>query len=147
MEQKKKTYEGMFLLDSGTPDFQAASEPVRNILTRYEAEILSMKPWDERKLAYEIRGRKRGLYVLAYFTADPLKLREIEHDCELDERVLRNLILRKDKITQEVINAETPATSGVRAPEAVVGVEDVMPEPSFRRGGGDVEAPGEEFKA
>ena len=119
--ENTKTYEGMFLLDAGNPDFQAASEPVRHILTRYEAEILSFKPWDERKLAYEIRGRKRGLYVLTYFKADPLKIAEIEHDCELDERVLRQLILRRDRITDEQINAETPATSGVRTvPDDVI---------------------------
>jgi len=127
MDQMKKTYEGMFLLDAGNPDFQAASEPVRNILSRYDAEILSFKPWDDRKLAYEIRGRKRGLYVLAYFTADPLKIREIEHDCELDERVIRQLILRKDRITPEQINAETPATSGVRTVVEIGAAEEARP--------------------
>ena len=83
----KKTYEGMFLVDAGNPDFNAASEPVRNILTRYEAEMLAFKPWDERRLAYEILGRKRGLYILCYFKLDPLKVHEVEHDCRLDERV------------------------------------------------------------
>ena len=27
MSQQKQTYEGMFLVDAGNPDFQAASEP------------------------------------------------------------------------------------------------------------------------
>ncbi len=118
MEANVKTYEGMFLLEAGNVDFQAASEPVRAILTRYGAEILSIKPWDERKLAYEIRGRKRGLYVLTYFKADPLKIVEIEHDCELDERLIRQLILRRDKLKPEEINAETPATAAAKpAPE------------------------------
>jgi len=118
MANNLKKYEGMFLIDAGNPDFQAANEPVRNILTRYGAEILSIKPWDERKLAYEIKGRKRGLYVLVYFQCDPLKIVEIEHDCELDERVLRQLILRKDKLTQEVIDKDTPAISGVKPEDA-----------------------------
>ena len=113
----KQTYEGMFLLDAGNPDFNAASEPVRNILTRYEAEFLTFKPWDERRLAYEIMGRKRGLYVLSYFKLDPLKVREVEHDCRLDERVLRALILRRDRLTPEEIAADTPATT-VRTPSA-----------------------------
>jgi small subunit ribosomal protein S6 len=117
MDQRIYSYEGMFLLDSSS-DFETASEPVKGILTRYTTEILSFKPWDDRKLAYEIRGRKRGLYVLAYFKADPEKIREIEHDCELDERVIRQLILRRDKLTQEQIDAQTPATGAPRpAPE------------------------------
>jgi len=121
MDQRIYSYEGMFLLDSGS-DFDAASEPVKGILTRYTTEILAFKPWDDRKLAYEIRGRKRGLYVLAYFKADPEKIREIEHDCELDERVLRQLILRRDKLTQEQIDAQTPATGAPR-----VAPEDLQP--------------------
>jgi small subunit ribosomal protein S6 len=114
MDQRINSYEAMFLLDAGNTDFEAASEPVRSILTRYEAQILSFKPWDDRKLAYEIRGRKRGLYVLAHFKSDPLKIVEIEHDCELDERVLRQLILRRDKLTQEQIDAPTPALNAQR---------------------------------
>ena len=31
------------------------------------AEIISFKKWDERRLAYEIKGNKRGLYFLCYF--------------------------------------------------------------------------------
>ena len=112
-----KTYEGMFLLDAGNPDFQAACEPVRTILSRYQAQVLSMKPWEERRLAYEIAGRKRGLYVLIYFQAAPGAIVEIEHDCRLEERILRSLILRKDKISDEVVHAETPATAPRREPE------------------------------
>lgn len=114
MNQEKKTYEGMFLLDAGNPDFQSASEPVRAILDRREAEVLALKPWEERRLAYPVRGRKRGLYVLTYFKADPQLIVEIEHDCRLDERVVRALILRRDKLTDDEIQAETPATVSAR---------------------------------
>jgi len=111
MSQDKATYEGMFLLDAGNPDFQAASEPVRTILDRNEANALSIKPWDERRLAYEIKGRRRGLYVLTYFQAEPGRITEIERDCQLDERVLRVLVLRRDGLAEETIQAETPATA------------------------------------
>ena len=114
MDQRIKTYEGMFLMDSGNPDFNVASEPVKAVLTRYGAEILSMKPWDDRKLMYEIKGRKRGLYILTFFKMDTSKLVEVEHDCQLNERILRMLVLRRDTITEQEINAETPATGGVR---------------------------------
>jgi len=112
------TYEGMFLLPSITGDFETAAQPVRNILERYGAEILTFKPWDDRKLAYEIAGHRRGLYVLCYFRLNTDKVREVEHDCHLDEQVLRVLILRKDRLTEEVINAPTPAMSGNRADDS-----------------------------
>lgn len=114
MSDGMKTYEGMFVLDAGNPDFNAASEPARALLTRCDAEVLSMKPWDERRLAYDIKGRRRGLYVLTYFKADPERIAELERDCQLDERILRLLILRCDHPTEELVNADTPATASAK---------------------------------
>jgi ribosomal protein S6 len=118
---RKNTYEGMFLVDAGNPDFEAAGEPIRSILERREAEILALKPWDERKLAYRIAGRKRGLYALSYFKAAPAHIAEIEHDCQLDERILRVLILRREGLTEEEIEAETPAMASARRKAASKG--------------------------
>ena len=114
MLDEKRSYEGMFLLDVGASDFKTASEPVVNVLGRSEAELLAIRPWDERRLAYDIKGRRRGLYVLAYFKVAPPRVAEIEHDCELDERILRALILRREPLSDEQLNAETPATTATR---------------------------------
>lgn len=104
-----KTYEGMFLLDGGQPNFELACEPIRNVLDRSGAEVLSSRLWEDRKLAYEIKGRKRGLYVLTYFKMDVSKIVELENDCQLNEGILRVLFRRKDNLTDEVMNAPTPA--------------------------------------
>ncbi|MBN1553259.1 MAG: 30S ribosomal protein S6 [Phycisphaerae bacterium] len=109
MEQMKNSYEGMFLVDAGQPNTDTALEPVRNVLQRADAEILSLKPWDERRLAYEIEGRKRGLYILGYFKLDADKVAELEHDCLLNENIIRMLLLRKDTVTEAELEAPTPA--------------------------------------
>jgi small subunit ribosomal protein S6 len=106
---KTNTYEGLFLLDAGQ-SFDAAAEPIRKVMDRSGAEVLVCKLWDERRLAYEIKGRKRGLYILTYFRLDPLKLVELEHDVLLTEEILRALFIRKDALTEEEMNADTPAT-------------------------------------
>lgn len=105
-----KTYEGMFLLDAGDPDFEAAAAPVRELLDRAQAEVLSLKPWDDRRLAYDIEGRRRGLYVLAYFKAEPERIAEMDHDIQLSEKILRAMVLSADHVKDERIQAETPAT-------------------------------------
>lgn len=120
---QKKTYEGMFLLDASASDFEAAAEPIRNVLERNQAEILSIKPWEERRLAYEINHRRRGLYVLTYFKAPPEQIVELERDCQLNESILRLLVLRRDKITDAEINAETPATTSWRAKAEIAEAE------------------------
>ncbi len=105
-----KTYEAMFLLDANNSDFESASAPVREVLERAEAEVLSIKPWDDRRLAYEIKGRKRGLYVLTYFKADPGRMYDMQHDIQLSDRLLRAMILSADHVSDEQISADTPAT-------------------------------------
>ena len=114
---EKRLYEGMFLVDAGQ-DFEAATQPIHTVLDRGQGEIVAIKPWDERRLAYEIAGRKRGLYVLVYFKMDPANIAEIEHEVQLDEHLLRALFLRKDALSDEVIHAETPATSSRRSDES-----------------------------
>lgn len=107
MEQTR-IYEGMFMVDAGQGDFGVASAPVRGILGRSRADVLSIAAWDERRLAYEIKGRKRALYVLTYFRLDPSLVREIEHDCRLSENIIRALIIRRDDLTDEQVLAGRP---------------------------------------
>ena len=108
-ETTMKTYEAMFLLEAGQSDFEAACEPIQAVLKRSGGELVSSNLWDERRLAYEIKGQKRGMYVLTYFKLDPAKVVELEHDCQLNEGILRVLIIRRDNLKDEELNAPTPA--------------------------------------
>ncbi|MFO0973122.1 MAG: 30S ribosomal protein S6 [Phycisphaerae bacterium] len=99
-----KTYEAMFLMNPAVaPEWTAGEAEIRRILERAEAKVLGLKRWDERKLAYEIGGHKRGTYGLVFFEADGAKVLGIERDAVLSEAVLRLLVLRMDCPTPEKI--------------------------------------------
>ena len=108
----KKLYEGMFLIDSAEAarDWDGIIELVTKMLTKADAEIVSLRKWDERPLAYTIRRCARGTYILAYFRAGGQKIHEIERDVQLSERIMRVLILKADHLTEEDIAKATPAT-------------------------------------
>jgi small subunit ribosomal protein S6 len=91
-------YECMFLLDTNkvAGDPAAASKQLHAILERNQAEVLASRPWDERRLAYPIRGHKKGLYYLTYFRSEGKNLATIERDFALNETILRTLILHVD---------------------------------------------------
>jgi small subunit ribosomal protein S6 len=93
-------YEGLFLINQQVTggDLQAAIDQVKEILDRAEAQIVVLRKWDERKLAYEIKGQKRGLFVLAYFHARTSMLANIERDCNLSDSVIRSMVLRADHV-------------------------------------------------
>lgn len=97
-----RQYEGMFLFpQSVTSDLAAAADHVRESITRHGGEIVSLVKWDERRLAFDIRGNKRGVYFLAYFNAPTSVVASIERDCNLSERMLRALLVRADHLSVE----------------------------------------------
>lgn len=101
-DKKSYTYEAMFLLSQAVAaDLGGALEHIKEILARGHAEIIALRKWDERRLAYEIKGQKRGYYILAYFKAQGDMLSHIERDCNLSEKILRTLFLRADHLTMD----------------------------------------------
>lgn len=103
-------YEMMFLFDPAfATDFQQAKAEAERILSRSDAEVVFLEKWDERRLAYEIKGRKRGCYVLSYFKCDPGKIVNIERDAGLSEPVLRHLVKQANNVTPEQMQSFMPS--------------------------------------
>jgi small subunit ribosomal protein S6 len=119
-----KLYEAMFLVDSAeaTTDWDGITATIKNILEKAGAEIVSIKKWDDRKLAYDINGKSKGTYILCYFKAEGSKLQDIGRDIQLSERIMRALILcaenrptgdiKKGTISQTADEAETQKQTG-----------------------------------
>jgi len=108
-EKTNNTYEAMFLLGGAhASDVDSAVKRVRGILERHEGKPIVLKKWDERKLAYEIRGEKRGLYLIAFFTAPSLAVAAIVRDVELSDQILRVIVTRADHLNAEEMAAVEP---------------------------------------
>src|ERR1700677_401303 len=108
-EKTAATYEAMFLLGSAhATDVDAATKVVRGIIERHEGKIIVLKKWDERKLAYEIRGEKRGLFIIAFFTSPPAAIAPIERDVTLSDDILRVVVTKADHLNAEEMAAVDP---------------------------------------
>ncbi len=116
----KRTYEGLFLVDSGqaAADWKQVTGAIETILSRSESEVISLRKWDDRRLAYEIEKKNRGTFILVYFDCDPDRLSSMERDVQLSEKVIRVLILRTDRMTAEMMDKPTPAMVESAAAEA-----------------------------
>jgi len=129
-------YEAMFLFDpTFGSSFESCETEIRRILGRAEAEIVFCRRWDERRLAYKLKGRKRGVYVLVYFKVDPTKIAGLERDAQLSEQVLRVLVLRADDITLDMME-KAVAARGEHA-EGAEGEKAARPEGESREAGGE----------
>ena len=105
-EKRTFNYEAMFLLGQAqAADFAAAVAHVRQLIEKHGATIYALCKWDERRLAYEIKKQKRGLFLLAFFNAPAERMVEIERACNLSEGIIRVLITRADHLTVDEMKA------------------------------------------
>ncbi|MEX0654107.1 MAG: 30S ribosomal protein S6 [Phycisphaeraceae bacterium] len=127
-ETKTNLYEAMFLIDPRAGlELQGSLDKVREILERAGAEIVALNKWDERKLAYPIRGQKRGLYVLGLFRVDGKQITRIERDCNLSDEVLRVMVTRGEHLGE------------VEIQNAIDGIQVTSDEAALREEGGEGE--------
>ena len=108
----KKLYEAMFLVDSAdaASDWDGVNAAIKNILDKAEVEIISIKKWDERRLAYEIGRKSRGTYLICYFRSPGDKNQQIEREVQISDRIIRVLILNVDHMSDEDVKKDTPAS-------------------------------------
>ena len=111
-------YEGMFLLDNNVvrEDWNDAKGTATGILEKHGASVTTARRWAERSLAYTIKKRNRGTFLLVHFEADPGNIAIIRRDLELNETVMRYLILTSEGVPEgesELHEAELSADFSV----------------------------------
>ncbi|MFN0006366.1 MAG: 30S ribosomal protein S6 [Planctomycetota bacterium] len=127
-------YEGMFLLDNQVvrEDWKKAKAIITDTLKKHGANVVSARRFDERRLAYPIRRRRRATFCLAFYEMSGEHLNPLRRDLELNENVLRYLILAKESVPAtelELAAAEDAADFNVPTPPP----DDAPDAPVIRR--------------
>lgn len=93
-----QVYEGMFILDPNryAREAEAVSGQIATLVAKLGGEMLVSRMWEERRLAYPINGVRKGVYWIAYFKLDSLKLKELHEAARISESIMRTLVLRID---------------------------------------------------
>ena len=101
----RNVYEGLFIFDpvrySREPD--ALSRQVAQMIEEAGGEVLVSRLWEERRLAYPIKGHRKGAYWLTYFRLDSSRLKEVHRAGQLNEAILRFLFLKVDPRLEETL--------------------------------------------
>ncbi len=86
----------MFIVDPTVSDegLSQIQQRFSDLATNRGAEMKKIAPWERRRLAYEIKGKRDGIYILAEFKADPSIIAELENQLKVSEQVLRHLVVR-----------------------------------------------------
>ncbi len=97
-EKIMNSYETIFIID-GTLDeenVKALQEKFTNLIAA-NGTVESVDEWGKRRLAYEIKDRTEGFYVLVDFTADAEFPKELDRQYKITDGILRTIIIRKDE--------------------------------------------------
>ena len=92
----ENVYEGLFLFDANkfARDRDTLPKEVEEMITSEGGEVLVSRLWEERRLAYAVKGHRKGAYWLMYFKAPSQIITPLNRKCELHDSVLRQLVLK-----------------------------------------------------
>ncbi len=94
----ENVYEGMFILDSNHygRDPGGVSGQIAKMLEDAGGSVIVSRLWEERRLAFPIKGHRKGTYWLAYVRLESGRLAGILRQCELNGTIIRSLFLKVD---------------------------------------------------
>ena len=110
MEIIKNFYESLFIVDvtGGEDAVKASVEKFVGLITENAETVYEVNEWGKRRLAYPINDKPEGYYVVVTFKADPEFPAEFERLANIDENVLRSMVIRLEN--EPVVKAAEPAT-------------------------------------
>jgi small subunit ribosomal protein S6 len=105
-----RKYEAIFILDPDLEEEQAqtAIEKVKGIITQTNGEILKVEDWGKRKLAYEVKKKSKGHYILIHFSGTPTLLSELERNFRVMDAVIKFQSVRLDERQASVSEGPLP---------------------------------------
>ena len=130
----ENVYECMFIFNANAyaRNPAGAATAVEELVTSNGGEILASRLWNEQKLAYPIKGHRKGAYWLSYFRIDSSQLVKFNRGCQLNDSILRHLAIKLDPRLVDpmvaVAKGETPAAEAPAEATADAKTETVAAE-------------------
>ncbi len=123
-------YEAVYIVDPelGDERISAITAKYRQIIETGGGTLEKIDVWERRRLAYEIKGRTEGIYVVMQFRAKPPVEAELRRIFQISEDQIRFLIIRRDD--DEALLPVSPPAPAASAPAPEPAAVTEMPEPA-----------------
>ena len=70
---------------------------VREVVSKQDGEVAEVQKWGKKRLAYEVKRRKDGQYVLMKVAGPAAVVADLERHFRLTETVLKGMVLRAEE--------------------------------------------------
>ncbi len=115
------TYETIYILRPNLNE-----EEVRQTINKVEelikqkGEIISTENWGKKKLAYEVKKEKTGIFILTRFRASGELITDLERLYRYEDNIMRFIIV---KLTKREIEALEKKASQMKPPEPLSAID------------------------
>ena len=110
-------YENMVILNANISDEEADASitKIKELVTGEGGEVLKVDVWGRRKLSYEIKKQKKGLYVLLFYKTPSATIKKLEDFYKVTDSVLKYVVLKLG--AKQVQSLEKASASASAVPE------------------------------
>lgn len=143
-----RPYEAVYIVDPdmGEEQVSTTTNRYKQIIETNGGTVAKIDVWERRRLAYAIKGRTEGIYVVMHFSGPAAAESELRRIFQISEDQIRAMIVRQDEdaasplagegeavaapaVTQPMPVAAAPIVADAPAPvaPAVVDTPDAVP--------------------
>ena len=95
-----RNYEGVFII---TPDLsndasKGVVAQIQDLVSKNGGRVDGLQEWGRRRLAYKIRKKQEGHYVVFNFQMDTANTKKFEQLLRLNDNLLRFLLVSKEQL-------------------------------------------------
>ncbi len=94
-----RDYEIMYIIKPELDEeaVQAVVDRFNTLIADNGGEVVTADKWGKRKLAYEIKDYRDGIYILVNFKGEAGTARELDRVLKITDDILRFMIISKEK--------------------------------------------------
>ncbi len=93
-----RIYEELFIVrhDATEEEINPLLEQLKGVITKSKGTVDKVDNWGVRKLAYRVKKRAEGIYILIQFSSGPETVKELERRLRVSDLVLKFITVRQD---------------------------------------------------
>ncbi len=139
MDNAQRLYETTFIVNASLDDTQVDGVigRVQDVISKNGGTVTALNKWGRKRLAYSINKKSNGFYVNIEFKASSALPATLERSFQLDEMILRSLVIALDRKALQARAAAAAAAAAAQALAAETPAPVPAREPLFTETPGD----------
>ena len=103
-EKMSRIYEELFIIrpDATDEEIDPFLEQIKHTITEGKGTVDKVDKWGVRRLAYRVKKRNEGIYVLIQFAAGPDVVKEVERRMRVSDLILKFINVRIDEKLKKI---------------------------------------------